>query len=519
MGSSRSNLSHRSSVQRCLYCGCTVESKSSPQLKCNRCYGVLSHTAEVIDLETFHCGVIVDQKYESSGLSEEEKLSNTLRKYFSQKNSQVRRGIIFKAWDRNFKILHCHPPAGKVTSHTRIILTGPTGSITQLKNTSRIIRKLDLKPIRASLTPAKKSMKDSESLLPEIRKFFREEANSRLTHLSTGELFTTSSNIEFRIMKVESDGSEPGEDGIVDLQQTVIYCSGPPIDDIKSITLLPIYETLPNREKQFPFEKILETYIKPHTLGLSVYVQRLGEVRLNGVDFAITNCEPKSGILTCETVFRNTQPNIRAGAWRSQKMQEDEALARRLQGETPTFIFRASSGGLQGPSILTEALNRVRQQNLPGPSTGDPSPGPPMGVNPSMQMLSQLLTLLQNSNGQALSGPSKPNAAHLAPMLPTRKYKKNHNSSLQVSSTDELKVMDGSIPTGKESVSEDESTSGARCRICLDYYEDNVEVKTLPCFHIFHAECIDKWLQLSDECCICKTSVSASFRSLPQESM
>merc|ERR1719204_1752438 len=331
-------------------------------------------------------------------------------------------------------------------------------------------------------------------------------------------------------MKVEAEGSEKGDDGIVDPMKTLIYCSGSPLKDIQNITLLPIYETLPNREKNFTAKQILETYIQPYTTGLSVHVHRLGELCLNGVDFAITSCEPDSGILTCDTTIINEQANIRAGNWREKKMEEDEAFARRLQGGTFPHNFSVSRHP-RSLSITRNASDNVRsgqREHQRGPNQSvEPNP---LLISPrdprvpdNMDMLQQLLTILENHRGQPSIGreqgfpqilrlgpgsspkPDKPTAAHLASMLPTRKYKKT-SFRKKVVSTDELKLVD------KPLIDDDD---GLKCRICLELYEEGDEVKTLPCFHIFHSECIDKWFQFSDECCICKNSVSSSFRNIP----
>jgi len=47
------------------------------------------------------------------------------------------------------------------------------------------------------------------------------------------------------------------------------------------------------------------------------------------------------------------------------------------------------------------------------------------------------------------------------------------------------------------------------CRVCLLDYEDGDLVKTLPCMHRFHSECIDKWLATHRTCPVCKTYVDA----------
>jgi hypothetical protein len=46
------------------------------------------------------------------------------------------------------------------------------------------------------------------------------------------------------------------------------------------------------------------------------------------------------------------------------------------------------------------------------------------------------------------------------------------------------------------------------CAICLDDFEEDMDVRLLPCRHGFHPPCIDPWLSdRSDECPICKRSV------------
>lgn len=34
------------------------------------------------------------------------------------------------------------------------------------------------------------------------------------------------------------------------------------------------------------------------------------------------------------------------------------------------------------------------------------------------------------------------------------------------------------------------------CRICLSQFESNETLRTLPCLHRFHRDCIDNWIQV-----------------------
>ena len=43
-----------------------------------------------------------------------------------------------------------------------------------------------------------------------------------------------------------------------------------------------------------------------------------------------------------------------------------------------------------------------------------------------------------------------------------------------------------------------------KCPICLTELEDGEEIKTLPCKHLFHPDCIDPWLHKNSTCPICK---------------
>ncbi len=49
-----------------------------------------------------------------------------------------------------------------------------------------------------------------------------------------------------------------------------------------------------------------------------------------------------------------------------------------------------------------------------------------------------------------------------------------------------------------------------KCVICLGEYERDEEVRRLPCDHIFHSECIDRWLKVNRTCPSCKRSIRPS---------
>ncbi|GAB2284878.1 hypothetical protein Dimus_019330 [Dionaea muscipula] len=57
------------------------------------------------------------------------------------------------------------------------------------------------------------------------------------------------------------------------------------------------------------------------------------------------------------------------------------------------------------------------------------------------------------------------------------------------------------------------SGEDAVCCICLAKYVNNDELRELPCSHLFHKECVDKWLKINALCPLCKIEVGESILS------
>ena len=46
-----------------------------------------------------------------------------------------------------------------------------------------------------------------------------------------------------------------------------------------------------------------------------------------------------------------------------------------------------------------------------------------------------------------------------------------------------------------------------KCSICLEDFEVGTKIIYLPCFHYYHAKCIETWVKNSDKCPLCNTEI------------
>lgn len=53
----------------------------------------------------------------------------------------------------------------------------------------------------------------------------------------------------------------------------------------------------------------------------------------------------------------------------------------------------------------------------------------------------------------------------------------------------------------------EEEKENATCSVCLSQVEDGESVKRLRCKHVYHPQCIDRWLERSKMCPVCKRDV------------
>ena len=72
---------------------------------------------------------------------------------------------------------------------------------------------------------------------------------------------------------------------------------------------------------------------------------------------------------------------------------------------------------------------------------------------------------------------------------------------LRLDDTVAPKTIDKELLENLETDTVKEMTVGDMCTVCMEQYELDQTIKRLPCNHVFHAKCIDMWLEYSSRNC------------------
>eukprot|EP00210_Caulerpa_lentillifera_P008683 g8282.t1 len=59
---------------------------------------------------------------------------------------------------------------------------------------------------------------------------------------------------------------------------------------------------------------------------------------------------------------------------------------------------------------------------------------------------------------------------------------------------------------------------GETCVVCHEQYKTDDTIVRLPCDHVFHEDCVMRWLNDHNTCPVCRYNLSATNNSLPQQS-
>ncbi|KDP44931.1 hypothetical protein JCGZ_01431 [Jatropha curcas] len=191
------------------------------------------------------------------------------------------------------------------------------------------------------------------------------------------------------------------------------------------------------------------------------------------------------------------------------------ATCQQLQAQAQAHAAMAS--GLLGHTEL--------RLHMP-PSIALATRGRLQGLRLQLALLDREFDDLDYETLRALDSDNVPTTAAMSEeeinALPVHKYKvaaqQSGGSSIQqASSSDsfEQKQQDTATAVGSMKASDDDLT----CSVCLEQVNVGELIRTLPCIHEFHANCIDPWLRQQGTCPVCKFRAGSRWHENGQGGM
>jgi hypothetical protein len=168
-----------------------------------------------------------------------------------------------------------------------------------------------------------------------------------------------------------------------------------------------------------------------------------------------------------------------------------------LSHDLPLFSFNVPSES-----------NRIRHEQYESPDgmhisisefVADDMQGFNDGFNRIMdQALSSFSTIFSDRFNISIGGSD--DVLDLSAPPPQRGLSDNYKSFLPVAPYSEMKL--------------EEEEHSVTCTICQVKFEEETQVRCLPCSHLFHVECIDHWLTRGTTCPNCRDDIESSLTKL-----
>eukprot|EP00357_Protocruzia_adherens_P007064 CAMPEP_0115015766 /NCGR_PEP_ID=MMETSP0216-20121206/26987_1 /TAXON_ID=223996 /ORGANISM="Protocruzia adherens, Strain Boccale" /LENGTH=505 /DNA_ID=CAMNT_0002385995 /DNA_START=466 /DNA_END=1980 /DNA_ORIENTATION=- len=455
-------------------------------------------------------------------------LKHILLPFFRIKARYLQREDNFKIGEIQFRVVGALPSEGRVTENTIV-------QCYDYLSCAQTIERLMISPTTSLHTTKRRIME----------KYVTPHFKDTPILLCQGETIMIKDH-SFTVTSCLPDS------GVVD-SSTRITIEDKYLKPIERIEILPVKDDLPEHSCQSADELqayIFHHYIMPFFNGWNKFVEKASVLEIENVEFKITNSEPEKGIVTDDTILYIMDPKSREETVEMQ-IQEDLALAQRLhRNENSVLIGGVTAAQLASiresstySTLLTNALqssrNNSSENGQESASTLLSSPSPSSSSSSSTSSRSsrsrssrhlrqrrrriELLSLLINRDSttvdqgiasqlvQELDEASGDHLALIESLILESAVERSANgmsasSSLSEPNNSTPQYIVNRLPTHKISPaklkarttslsgeSTDEDDPSETCLICLVDYEQEEEVRTLPCMHYFHMSCIDKW--------------------------
>ena len=404
-------------------------------------------------------------------------MNNVIIPFFQYKSRNLNKDKIFEIDGIEFKVVSVNPNylSAKVTSKTSISCNNYYSCTTHIQNVT-------------FLTHQKRELESNENIANNImntpfpiQKVINEGLNCRI---NTYDLFVRNSEPKFGIIT----------------NNTNIRVINRNIEILKSITIA----ILINEENRELSDKknhklILNNFIRPFFYyGNKRYIERGDTIKIGRLNIFILNSTPHTGFVQEDMTKINIKYNYTLE--RSQDELNGEIERESLENHEirnnahhnhngSNDLFNISSNNRSNMELFNNFQHRMRL------------------LNALLAHRRRLILLNQQINNNLNNLGEDDNIINVNFNFLNEDINANNNNEELINNLPVFKVDEKFMEKSQKEDNKNENFE--KCVICMEKYKINDDVKTLPCFHIFHKECIEQWLKAGkDTCPICKNKVN-----------
>ena len=399
-------------------------------------------------------------------------MNNIIIPFFQYKSRNLNKDKIFEIDGIEFKVISIYPNylTGKVTSKTSISCNNYYSCSIHVENVT-------------FLTHTKRELETNDYIANKImntpyptQRVINEGLNCRI---NTYDLFVRNCQPKYGIITNETN----------------IRVINRNIETLKSITIV----ILKNQDIRELSDKknnkmIFSNFIRPYFYyGNKRYIERGDTIKIGKLNIFILKANPSTGIVQEDITKINIKYNYTLE--QSQNELNEEIERESLQNHeirnninnNSNEIFNISNDNRNNIEFINNFHHRMRL------------------LNALLAHRRRLILLNQQINNNLNNMGDDDNMININFNLLNEDINTNNNEEV-IRNLPVFKIDEKFMESSQKEDNKNENFE--KCVICMEKYIIDDEVETLPCFHIFHKNCIDQWLKAGkDTCPICKNKV------------
>lgn len=400
-------------------------------------------------------------------------MNNIIIPFFQYKSRNLNKDKIFEIDGIEFKVISIYPNylTGKVTSKTSISCNNYYSCSIHVENVT-------------FLTHTKRELETNDYITNKImntpyptQRVINEGLNCRI---NTYDLFVRNCQPKYGIITNETN----------------IRVINRNIETLKSITIV----ILKNQDIRELSDKknnkmIFSNFIRPYFYyGNKRYIERGDTIKIGKLNIFILKANPSTGIVQEDITKINIKYNYTLE--QSQNELNEEIERESLQNHeirnninnNSNEIFNISNDNRNNIEFINNFHHRMRL------------------LNALLAHRRRLILLNQQINNNLNNMGDDDNMININFNLLNEDINTNNNNEEVIRNLPVFKIDEKFMESSQKEDNKNENFE--KCVICMEKYIIDDEVETLPCFHIFHKNCIDQWLKAGkDTCPICKNKV------------